>query len=206
MTQTLRHRKRLTEWQDAIVSNVGTEPTATMRHGDRSRDDLGSIRAIIWCAVIAGLLMVSSCVIKTQLTLAHAQQPQAHLIIHGLSWHSRSTTSDGQPYREANPGYGLRAELGELAPSISLQAGRYLNSYNRQSTYALADWTPLSRGPIQAGAFAGVVNGYPLGDGRLMPAAGLVARATWGRLSAALRASTGKHARGVAALELGVRL
>lgn len=203
-TQTVRERVELAEWREAIISNVGTETTG--RHGDRGPDDLGSMRAVIWCAVIAGLLMVSSCVIKTRLTMAHAQMPEVHLIAHGLSWHNHSHTSAGDPYNQSNPGMGLRADLAALVPTFSVQVGGYRNSYQRHSTYALADWTPWAWGPIKAGAFAGAATGYPAFEGRLMPAAGVIVRATWGRLSAALRASPGKESRGVAALELGVRL
>lgn len=202
-TQTVRERMELAEWREAIISNVGTETTG--RHGDRAPDDLGSMRAVIWCAAIAGLLMVSSCVIKTRLTMAHAQAPQAHLIIHGLSWHNHNTHK-GKHYNERNDGAGLRVDLGALAPDTSVQVGRYRNSYRQHSTYAIADWTPLAWGHLQAGAFAGLVTGYPMTDGRAMPAAGLIARATWRRISTAVRVAPGKDSNLVAAIELGVRL
>lgn len=204
-TQTTRERLALAEWHDAIISNVGTE-TQHARHGDRTPDDIGAMRAIVWCALIGALLMVSSCVVKTRMTVAHAQAPEVHLIAHALSWHNHSHSSNGWAYNERNPGLGLRAELGSIAPNLSVQAGGYRNSYDRHSTYALADWTPWAWGPIKSGAFVGAVTGYPMTDGRLMPAAGVIVRATWGRLTAALRASPGKESHGVAAIEFGVRL
>lgn len=204
MSQTIRQKKQLSEWRDSAVSNVGIE----FHRGpiDNGSDDLGSMRAVIWCALITAALLVSSCVIQTRLTLAHAQTLTAHIIVHGLSWHNNRTNSESSKYNERNIGAGLRIDMGALANHTSVQIGRYRNSYYKHSTYLIADCTPVHVGAVQAGAFAGATTGYPMTDGRPMPAVGLVARATWGRFSAAVRAAPGKNAHGVAAIELGVRL
>jgi hypothetical protein len=205
-TQTTRERLALAEWQDAITSNVGTET----RHGDRARDDIGAMRAIVWCAVIGALLMVSSCVVKTRLTLAHADTGVS-VVLHGLSWHETKRNEYGHEYNARNLGLGLRLDTHRLAPHTALQAGRYRNSYWREqrpsySNYLIADYTPLRAGAVQAGAFAGVVTGYPWQHHTFAPAGGLTASIHLGRAALALRAGWGKHAGTVAALELGVRL
>ncbi len=211
-TQTTRERIALSEWRDAITTNVGTESSTAPKPKprDRKRDDLGAMRAVIWSALIAGLLMVSSCVIKTNLTLAHAQTGVA-VVVHGLSWHQRSTTPSGDPYNEHNTGLGLRLDTGALIKHTAVQAGRYRNSYSTPqqhlySNYVLADYTPLRAGALHAGAFAGVVTGYPWQRYTLAPAGGLTASANLGRIALALRAGMGKHAGFVGALELRVSL
>lgn len=208
-TQTVRQRRELAEWREAIVSNVGTEHTAP-RHGDRRADDLGAMRAVIWSAIIAALLMVSSCVVKTRLTLAHAATDVA-AVVHGLSWHQTRNNEYGHPYNQRNWGLGLRLDTGALVQHTALQVGRYRNSYWRpekssHSNYLVADYTPLRAGPLHAGAFVGAVTGYPWQQHTLTPAGGITASAHLGRTALALRAGWGKHAGTVAAIELRVSL
>lgn len=204
------HRPDLEDWSNAPTHYERPSPPQ-QRHGDRPRDDLGAARAIIWCALIVALVMLSSCVIKTRIGLANAAEPlQVHIIAHGLSKHVRNTSSSGYAYNERNPGAGLRLDGEWMPKSTALQIGHYYNSYRRHTTYAALDWLPLTKaaGPVQvsAGAFIGAVNGYPQADGGWSPAAGVVARMQLSRFSAALRASPGKGSRGVAALEVGVQI
>lgn len=208
MTAAPIHRPDLPDWREHKFEALRRVHIADEeRHGDRPRDDLGAMRAVIWSAVILALLLTSICAINA----AHAAEPlQLHIIAHGLSKHVRNTSSTGHPYNEHNPGAGLRLD-GDLMPqSTALQIGHYYNSYRQHSTYAALDWLPLKKaaGPAQvsAGAFVGVVNGYPWAHGRWAPAAGVVARAQVSIFSLALRASPGKGSKGVAALEVGVQI
>lgn len=200
------HRPDLADWRKHKLASL-RQAHVEQRHGDRPRDDLGSMRVIVWVGLILALMLVSSCVIS----VAYAAEPlQVHIIAHGLSKHAKKTSSTGHPYNENNPGAGLRLDGDWMPKSTAIQVGHYYNSYRRHSTYAVVDWLPLKKetGPAQisAGAFLGVVNGYPWADGRWAPAAGVMARAQISRFSVAVRASPGKGSKGVAALEIGIQL
>lgn len=74
--------------------------------------------------------------------------------IHGLSRHSGTAQ-----YNEVNQGVSIRYEASD---DVSYQAGSYLNSYNRQTTFAAINYTPLHFGRVSLGGFAGVGTGYYL--------------------------------------------
>lgn len=121
---------------------------------------------------------------------------QWSLQITGVSQHASS-----QSFREGNPGLGLRYDLSD---AWSLQSGWYRNSYNRRSNYVVAQWQPLTVGPVKAGVFAGYVSGYDL---RVPAAAGLMLTTRTSPLSLTMRLvpGIGKHTTTLS-FELGVSL
>lgn len=144
-----------------------------------------------------------------------AEPAGVSVIVHGVSRHFKNTTDDGMRYNERNTGFGLRIAPGD---DWALQAGVYENSYStpdvpRRSNYASVDWAPLDWAPldwghgVSAGAFIGIVDGYPsLNDGRPILAGGALIRAQMSRFSAAIRVVPGQKGHGVVSLEFGVRL
>lgn len=128
--------------------------------------------------------------------------------VHGLSVHARSgyAAADGErvAYSGFNPGVGLRAEFSR---DWAFQAGAYRNSYRRNSLYAAADWTPIEYRGVRLGAFAGIVNRYPMAGGGFAPAAGLSIRrdASWGNVTVRVVPPCGVTA-GAIAIEAGWRL
>ena len=136
---------------------------------------------------------------------------ELHLVLHGLSWHDGTRTEQrttlepvgdqctrlgrkgnctrtlapvtrevAVDWNHENLGLGLRAAL---TPTFGVQAGYYRNSYDRDSFYAVAEWTPLAAGVLRAGAFAGAASGYE----NASVGAGLLARLQGDRASATLR-------------------
>lgn len=101
-------------------------------------------------------------------TSAHAGD--WHLQLHGLSAHDKPRVN-GKPWNEKNWGAGVRYQFN---PTWGVQAGGYRNSYDRNSEYLLAQYTPLQVGPLRLGAFLGYVDGY----GLTTPAGGGL-MATW---------------------------
>ena len=90
---------------------------------------------------------------------ASAQAADLSLQLHGLSHHF-SDPPKGQTWNEVNTGAGLRAQF---TPEWGAQFGAYRNSVNKNSAYAIAQWTPLEFGRARFGAFAGVASGYKHG-------------------------------------------
>lgn len=118
---------------------------------------------------------------------------ETSLIIHGVSKHTGSYA-----YNENNTGLGLRYQVNH---DWSVQAGSYINSYNKRTTYVAGNYTPIHYGALKLGAFAGVGTGY---DQPIM--AGLLAVYDFGKVTASVRAvpKVGKLD-GVVALEIGVQ-
>ena len=83
------------------------------------------------------------------------------LIVGGLAYHSCRTCG----FRESNPGLALQwhspwfEELTGL-DNTRLTAGAYINSNNRNSVYAGAQWLPYSYGPVKLGLLAVLITGY----------------------------------------------
>ena len=144
------------------------------------------------CISHAALLLAALLVIPN----ARAEEGDVHIVLHGLSQHSQAR-ENGRNWSQVNTGLALRYELDG---SLSVQLGGYRNSMDRNSVYALADWTPLQVGPLQIGGFAGVATRYksahrPLLDG--------VARWQREHVSLALRLVPKKNT--VISIELGWR-
>lgn len=97
---------------------------------------------------------------KTAVTLALAilasaahAEPSWHLQLHGLSHHF-GDKAVGE-WQEKNLGAGIRYQHNE---TWGVQAGGFRNSYDRNTAYAVVDFTPLLGGSV--GVFAGVASGY----------------------------------------------
>lgn len=86
---------------------------------------------------------------------------QAWLIFGGLAHHSCRTCG----FRETNPGLALQWKatwFDELTglENTRLTAGAYINSNNRNSVYAGAQWLPYSYGHVKLGMQAVIITGY----------------------------------------------
>ena len=83
------------------------------------------------------------------------------VVLGGIAYHSCRTCG----FREDNPGLALQwqspwfAELTGLE-NTRLTAGAYINSNNRNSLYAGAQWLPYSYGPVKLGLQAVLITGY----------------------------------------------
>lgn len=83
------------------------------------------------------------------------------LVLGGMAYHSCRTCG----FREDNPGLALQwqspwfEELTGLE-NTRLTAGAYINSNNRNSLYAGAQWLPYSYGPVKLGLQAVLITGY----------------------------------------------
>jgi hypothetical protein len=83
------------------------------------------------------------------------------LVLGGIARHSCRTCG----FREANPGLAAQwqspwfEELTGLE-NTRLTAGAYINSNNRNSVYAGAQWMPYSYGPIKLGLQGVLITGY----------------------------------------------
>ena len=137
--------------------------------------------------LLAALLVISN---------AKAEEGDVHIVLHGLSQHSQAR-ENCRNWNQVNTGLGLRYELDE---SLSMQLGGYRNSMNRNSVYALADWTPLQVGPLQIGGFTGGATRYKSNQGVLL---GGVVRWQQDHVSLALRLVPRRNT--VISIELGWR-
>lgn len=124
--------------------------------------------------------LIAACALFA-LTGAASAKTDTHVVIHGLSHHANARPN-GQRWNEVNTGIGFRREL---ASDLSAQVGFYRNSIDRNSVYALSDWTPLQVGAISFGGFAGVATGYKAHPVSVI--GGVVARVQIRRVSLALR-------------------
>jgi hypothetical protein len=83
------------------------------------------------------------------------------IIVGGLARHSCRTCN----FRESNPGIAVQwkspwfEELTGLQ-NTRLTAGGYINSNNRNSVYAGAQWLPWSYGPVKLGLQGVIITGY----------------------------------------------
>ena len=83
------------------------------------------------------------------------------LVLGGLAYHSCRTCG----FRESNPGLALQwqspwfEDLSGLE-NTRLTAGAYINSNDRNSVYAGAQWLPYSYGPVKLGLQAVLITGY----------------------------------------------
>lgn len=91
----------------------------------------------------------------------------------------------GRDFNESNFGLGIEAQW---QPRHGAAAGCYRNSVDRNSCYALYQYTPLSMGRfVRVGAMVGLVNGYPdYNNGDFAPGGGFVLKAEGRRLGANL--------------------
>jgi hypothetical protein len=73
-------------------------------------------------------------------------------------------------YRGDIPGLGI---LCRSARGLTLGVGRYSNSVGKPTNYLAVGAQPLQWGPVRAGAFVGVLDGYPYKNGKAFLAGGL---------------------------------
>ena len=83
------------------------------------------------------------------------------LIVGGLAHHSCRTCG----FRESNPGIAAQwqspwFEAFTGLENTRLTAGAYINSNDRNSVYAGAQWLPWSYGPVKLGLQAVIITGY----------------------------------------------
>jgi len=81
------------------------------------------------------------------------------LMINGLAAHT-SSTFDGEKLNGFNPGIGLRISGGILDEDGAFSVGNYLNSFRRETVFALYEYTPYHYKRLDFGVFGGVVTGY----------------------------------------------
>lgn len=84
---------------------------------------------------------------------AMAVASEAWVDVNVTSLHTKTT----EHLNQRNLGAGV--EYQALNQVIYL-GGAYRNSFNRTSSYALAGWTPVRFGAVQAGLVAGAISGY----------------------------------------------
>ncbi len=83
------------------------------------------------------------------------------VVLGGLAYHSCRTCG----FREDNPGLALQWQSPWFEALTGLEntrltAGGYINSNNRNSVYAGAQWLPYSYGPVRLGLQAVLISGY----------------------------------------------
>jgi hypothetical protein len=88
-------------------------------------------------------------------------QEKPWIVLGGIARHSCRTCK----FRESNPGLALQWKSPWFEEFSGLQdtrltAGAYINSNNRNSTYAGMQWLPYSFGPVKWGLQAVVITGY----------------------------------------------
>jgi hypothetical protein len=94
-----------------------------------------------------------------------------------LWFNAGGATYHDQPGRNgSSPGAGLELRLNE---HWAVGLGKYINSHHKVSRYAGVIYTPFivqtPVAPVYVGAQIGMVDGYPLNDGRPFMGGGLVA-------------------------------
>lgn len=94
-----------------------------------------------------------------------AAYADAWLNVGGVSTHFGATQDNGQPFNAINSGLGIEADI----KGVTVSAGVYRNSIDRQSRYMAAEKMLLERGRFGFGVSAGVVDGYYYRDGGPMP-------------------------------------
>jgi hypothetical protein len=90
-----------------------------------------------------------------------SMQESPWVVLGGLAHHSCRTCK----FRESNPGLALQWKSLWFEDLTGLQntrltAGGYINSNNRDSVYAGAQWLPYSYGPVKLGMQAVLITGY----------------------------------------------
>jgi hypothetical protein len=91
----------------------------------------------------------------------YSTQEPPWIVLGGLAYHSCRTCG----FRESNPGLALQWKSPWFENLTGMQdtrltAGAYINSNNRNSVYAGAQWLPYSYGPVKLGMQAVLITGY----------------------------------------------
>jgi hypothetical protein len=127
-------------------------------------------RSLTFCTAIFATLLTTNSIAQEAINtptsieikpLKSTVLEQPWLVLGGLAYHSCRNCG----FRESNPGLALQwqspwfAELTGLENS-RLTAGAYINSNNRNSLYAGAQWLPYKYGPVKLGLQAVLITGY----------------------------------------------
>lgn len=100
-------------------------------------------------------------ILETNENAFFPKQTSPWIVLGGLAYHSCRTCG----FRESNPGLALQwrspwfDDLTGLKDT-RLTAGGYINSNNRSSVYAGAQWLPYSYGSVKLGLQAVLITGY----------------------------------------------
>ncbi len=122
-------------------------------------------QVLISLALLSALFTTNSIAQQAINTLATGESgitfEKSWLVLGGLAYHSCRTCG----FRESNPGLALQWQspwFEELTgfENTRLTAGAYINSNNRNSVYAGAQWLPYSYGPVKLGLQAVLITGY----------------------------------------------
>ena len=115
----------------------------------------------LYISLLATYSIAQEAINATATTKNNTKLEQPWLIIGGLAHHSCRTCG----FRESNPGIAAQwqspwfEELTGLE-NTRLTAGAYINSNDRNSVYAGAQWLPWSYGPVKLGLQAVIITGY----------------------------------------------
>ena len=115
----------------------------------------------LYISLLATYSIAQEAINTTATTKNNTKLEQPWLIIGGLAHHSCRTCG----FRESNPGIAAQwqspwfEELTGLE-NTRLTAGAYINSNDRNSVYAGAQWLPWSYGPVKLGLQAVIITGY----------------------------------------------
>lgn len=102
---------------------------------------------------------------------AHAAEP-VWLVANVGSYHPDREYAREHDLTGVNPGLGAEYAVRDDA---RLVGGAYRNSYRKTSLYAAAAWQPIEILGARVGVLGGLINGYPMHEGRFGPFAALVA-------------------------------
>lgn len=115
----------------------------------------------LYISLLATYSIAQESINTTATTKNNTKLEQPWLIIGGLAHHSCRTCG----FRESNPGIAAQwqspwfEELTGLE-NTRLTAGAYINSNDRNSVYAGAQWLPWSYGPVKLGLQGVIITGY----------------------------------------------
>lgn len=98
------------------------------------------------------IAIVIACVLAAFTTASRAESKE-YLILHGASEHSKL----GKQERNYGIAYRLQQDN-----TLGYQFGTYLNSYNKQTAYAVVQYTPIGTESLRLGVFGGVASGYKI--------------------------------------------
>lgn len=135
------------------------------------------------------------------LAISSVQANELSLVGHGLSKHF-----DNHNFNESNYGAAVRYNRDDWG----IQLGGYRNSINKNSAYAVVDWSPFqyqteSCLKIEAGPYYGAASGYKFA---VTPVIGIQAAVKCNSVFARVRAMPDPYynAKAVGAIEVGVVL
>ena len=183
MNKTRKGKDILPDWPHDFVSSRLRRPTdigaRRILQADRKTDVAGLAG---WLRAAGRLLLIAIYLVVVAIAFlslyAHVNRAQAAqgtwLAVNLGSYHPDRAYARENDLTAINPGLGVEYSLRD---DLRLVGGGYRNSYRRASLYAGAAWQPVEILGARVGVLGGLVNGYPIHEGRVGPFAGLVASA-----------------------------